>query len=878
MILNSPASRIALTLVLSLAVVSSTRGASPKLVTRWAAEVSAETAWPEYPRPQMVRDEWLNLNGEWDLAILDAAEQQPSEYPDKILAPYPIESQLSGVEKPLLPDQKAWYRREFRVPAAWGERRVLLHFGAVDWGAAVWLNGKRIGEHRGGFDPFSFDVTEALDANANNVLVVAVEDPTDSGSQPQGKQHLKPDGIWYTAVSGIWQTVWLEPTPQAAIRNLKTTPRLRDSVVDVVVDAVGVDDSMEIEVSAVVDGDVVASASGRSGSLLTLEIPDPHSWSPDDPFLYDLEVRLVKSGEIVDRVSSYFGFRSIELGPDRNGHVRMLFNGEPLFQYGPLDQGYWPDGLYTPPTEEAMVFDLKQAKRLGFNMVRKHVKVEQARWYYWCDRLGLLVWQDMPNGGEHAPWPADGVETTRTAESAQQYRVELKAMVDALYNFPCIVTWVPFNEGWGQFDTVEVSDWLKAYDPSRLVIAASGGNDFGAGHIDDDHFYPGPGSPPAEPDRAAVVGEFGGLGLPMEGHTWRDKENWGYLSFQKPDQLTNEYGDLIARLRPLVESHLSAAVYTQLTDVEVEVNGLITYDREVVKPDVMEVRRANLALHSAIPTQPPAVRAAASALAWWRFEAGEPDQQVANVSSRMGAIAAHDFSGRNNHLYAFFEASAPAITTTHPSRPLSIPGVVNRQSLDDRLAPEAPAPSRDLYTNPEQSLTHMDLLDRYPLRDFTIEASFCPESIDREQIVLAKEEDVGGTITPQLQLGLLGNPPAIVFELLSPSGEQVRLTSDIDVVEGEWRHVAVTCEKGELSLQVADEHGRSSDPVKVSIDTSPLWRRGTWVVGRGSVEGRMGRDYAGLIDEVRVSAKKLENAELLFGSPQATARNRDNNQ
>lgn len=866
--------RIVVMLALSLAVVTLTRAESPKLVTRWAAEVSTETPWPEYPRPQMVRDEWLNLNGKWDLAILDAAEQEPREYLDKILAPYPIESQLSGVEQPLLPEQKAWYRREFRVPASWGDRRVLLHFGAVDWSAVVWLNGKRIGEHRGGFDPFSFDVTDALVADAENVLVVAVEDPSDTGSQPQGKQHLKPDGIWYTAVSGIWQTVWLEPTPHAAIQKLKTTPRLNDSAVEVVVDAVGADDSMEVEVSAVVEGEVIASVSGPPGKALKLEISDARPWSPDDPYLYDLEVRLVSGGKTIDKVGSYFGFRSIELGTDRNGHVRMLFNGEPLFQYGPLDQGYWPDGLYTPPTEEAMVFDLKQAKRLGFNMVRKHVKVESARWYYSCDRLGLLVWQDMPNGGELAQWPADGVETTRSAESAQQYRVELKAMIDSLYNFPCIVTWVPFNEGWGQFDTAAVTEWVESYDPSRLVIAASGGNDFGVGHIDDDHFYPGPGSPPAEPKRAAVVGEFGGLGLPMEGHTWRDKENWGYLSFQTPEQLTTEYGDLIARLRPQVESHLSAAVYTQLTDVEVEVNGLITYDREVVKPDVMEVRRANLAIHSAIPPQAPATRAAASALAWWRFEAGEPDQQVANVSSRMGAIAAHDFSGRNNHLYAFFEASAPAITTEHPVSPLSILGVVNRQSLDDRLAPEAPAPSRDLYTNPEQSLTHMDLLDRYPLRDFTIEVSFFPQSTKTEQVVLAKEEDVGGKITPLLQVGLLGSPPGIVFEMLTESGESVRLTSDSDVVAGEWRHVAVTCENGKLSLHAADDHGGFSKPVTVQVDASPLGRRGTWVVGRGSAEGRMGRDFVGLVDEVRISTKKLADSELLFGSPQSPARNR----
>ncbi len=869
--------RTPVTLAIFLAAVAPAYSDAPKLVTRWAADVSAESPWPEYPRPQMVREKWLNLNGKWDLAILDSAGEAPSEYPDKILVPYPIESQLSGVERPLLPEQKAWHRRTFRVPAGWSDQRVLLHFGAVDWRAEVWLNGKRVGEHRGGFDPFTFDVTDAVVADAENVLVVAVTDPTDSGSQPQGKQHLRPDGIWYTAVSGIWQTVWLEPTPRAAIRRLKTTPRLDDSLVEVVVDAVGVDDSMELEVNAVVDGAVVASVSGVPGKPLKLEVEQPHRWSPDDPYLYDLDVRLVQSGKTLDRVDSYFGFRSIELGRDRNGHVRMMFNGEPLFQYGPLDQGYWPDGLYTPPTEEAMVFDLKQAKRLGFNMVRKHVKVESARWYHWCDRLGLLVWQDMPSGGEHAQWPADGMETSRSAASADQYRVELKAMIDALDTFPCIVTWVPFNEGWGQFDTAAVSAWVESYDPSRLVIAASGGNDFGVGHIDDDHFYPGPGAPPAEPDRAAVVGEFGGLGLPIEGHTWRDKENWGYLSFQTPAQLTTEYGDLVARLRPMVESHLSAAVYTQLTDVEVEVNGLITYDREIVKPDVMEVRRANLALHSAIPPQTPAARAAASALAWWRFEAGEPDQPVANVSSRMGAIAAHDFSGRNNHLYAFFEASAPAITTARPRLPLTIPGVVNRQSLDDRLSPAAPAPSRDLYTNPEQSLTHMNLVDRYPLRDFTIEASFCPQSLEQEQVVLAKEEDIGGTITSLLQLGLLGNPLQITLEVRTDAGEPIRLTSDIDLVAGEWRHVAVLCEDGQIRLRTTDDDGRTTASVAAPMDASPLRRRGTWVVGRGSSDGHMGRDYLGLIDEVRISTKRLADSELLFGRPQSAAGHRDMN-
>jgi hypothetical protein len=841
---------------------------SHPLVTRWAKDVSPESVWPEYPRPQLVRSDWLNLNGEWQLTITEKQEIPPTSFPDKILVPFPMESHLGGLGRTLSSSQRAWYQREFEIDPSWKDQKLLLHFGAVDWHAEVWVNGVRAGEHRGGYDPFTFDITDLAKFGEENVLVVGVSDPSDSGSQPRGKQRRVPKGIWYTPVSGIWQTVWLEPVPTSYVSGLKITPSYEDSTVTVVVDVEQATPSTVITLEAKDQGAVVASVQKPAGEPIVLKIDDARPWSPNAPFLYDLEVTLADGATTVDQVTSYFGMRSIKLGPDRNGRIRMLLNGEPLFQFGPLDQGYWPDGLYTAPSDEALRYDLEVAKRLGFNMVRKHVKVEPARWYYWCDRIGLLVWQDMPNGGEHAPWPADGLEVQRSAESAAQYRNELKAMVDALGNFPSSVVWVPFNEAWGQFDTESVTDWLEEYDPTRLIISASGGNDFGCGHINDDHFYPGPGGPPAERDRAAVLGEFGGLGLPVPGHTWQQERNWGYRSFQTQEQLTSAYEEVIAKLRPLVESHLSAAVYTQATDVEIEVNGLMTYDREIIKADEDAVRLANASLFAPLPVQSDAQRVAASVLAWWRFEEGSSGDPVVDLRKRMGAIAARDSSGHNNHLYAFSPDNAPSISNLVPQRSLGLIKADNKLCLNDTASPRNGALTCDLYTNPEISRTHMDAVDRFPFSVWTIEASFCLSRPTGEQVVLAKEENRAGTMIPLFQLGVFGSPPKIGVELLDHANENIVIHSNVSPKANEWWHVAVTCDNGFVKLFVADDDYSKKYLLvgKARIEGSMTRRGGTWLVGRGCESGKMGRDYLGWIDEIRVSTMALEESQFLFGS------------
>ena len=412
------------------------------------------------------------------------------------------------MRQPVSETQRLWYRRTFRATVSPGNR-LLLHFGAVDWDATVFVNGQRLGEHRGGYDPFSFDITDALRPGGAQELVVAVWDPTDAGDQPRGKQVREPHGIWYTAVTGIWQTVWLEPVPSAYITDLDFAPDLDSSRVVLRVRADGAADGERITATAFAEGRQVGTVEGALDQPLTLAIPDPHAWSPDDPFLYDLRVRLASG----DSVSSYFGMRTIAVRRDDLGVLRLFLNGRPLFEYGPLDQGWWPDGLYTAPTDAALKYDIETMRRLGFNLARKHVKVEPDRWYYHADKLGLLVWQDMPSG------------RNRTPESRSEFGTELKHVVDALRDHPSIVMWVPFNEGWGQHDTERYTTWLQAYDSTRLVNSASGWTDHGTGDVVDLHAYPGPTIPANDERRARVLGEFGGLGLPLEGHTWLDRRS-----------------------------------------------------------------------------------------------------------------------------------------------------------------------------------------------------------------------------------------------------------------------------------------------------------------------------------------------------------------
>jgi hypothetical protein len=633
---------------------------APGLKTRWGVRVTPEGPLPEYPRPQMVRGGWISLNGLWELAIVPGSEDQPEAFPDRILVPFPVESALSGVGGRVSPSDRVWYRRTFSLAGRpgslgglGGTTRWLLHFGAVDWETEVFLNGERLGTHRGGYDPFTFDVTEALRVGEDQELVVAVRDPTDAGDQPRGKQVLDPHGIWYTAVTGIWQTVWLEPVPGTYVEGLAIVPDLPGERVTVRVEVRGDEPDPMVTVVALQEGRVISQASGRPGELLGLPIPHPRPWSPDDPFLYDLRVSL--SGGVdrpgtrgpawtdprgaggtpasVDEVRSYFGMRSVAVGPDAGGRPRLLLNGVPLFQYGLLDQGWWPDGLYTAPTDEALRSDIARSREMGFNLIRKHVKVEPARWYYHADREGILVWQDMPSGDNEPP------------EAREEFALELERVVGSLGNHPSIVMWVPFNEGWGQHETERYAEWLKSHDPTRLVDPASGWTDEGGGDVLDVHRYPGPGWPEPEdllrfappagtgvggqplfPElRVAVLGEFGGLGLPLPGHTWEEEENWGYRSFENLEDLNRAYRELLFQLRPLIGEGLAAAVYTQTTDVEVEVNGMMTYDREIVK-----LSEEAVALNRSLFGPPPLLReilpTSREVAQLWRFTEEDPGE------------------------------------------------------------------------------------------------------------------------------------------------------------------------------------------------------------------------------------------------------------
>ena len=553
------------------------------LTTRWTKDVSPENALPEYPRPQMVRKDWTNLNGLWQYAIRQRSDEAPAKWDGEILVPYPVESALSGVKKTVGPDQRLWYQRYFDVKRKPGER-VLLHFGAVDWRCTVWVNDKQVGQHSGGYDPFTFDITDAL-RDERNDLVIAVWDPSDTDTQPRGKQVLKPHGIFYTSVTGIWQTVWLETVPERHIESLRIVPDIDRKRVSVTATVSG---SNKARVKVKIGRD---EREGNAGEPIQMEVPNAKLWSPDEPHLYDFKVELLNGSRVVDRVDSYFGMRKIEVKKDDRGVNRLWLNNEVVFQYGPLDQGWWPDGLYTAPTDEALKYDIEMTKKFGMNMIRKHVKVEPARWYYWCDKLGMLVWQDMVSG-----------DAEKTDESKANYRKELKAMIDALRNAPSIVMWVPFNEGWGQYDTPEVAEWVKKYDPSRPVNEASGWNDQGSGDVSDMHSYPGPGMREPEDKRVGVLGEFGGLGMPVKGHTWQAEKNWGYVSYDTPEKLTDAYVDLLTLMRPLIGQGLSAAVYTQTTDVEIEVNGIMTYDREVVKMDEGRIAEAAKKLYATPPT------------------------------------------------------------------------------------------------------------------------------------------------------------------------------------------------------------------------------------------------------------------------------------
>lgn len=565
---------------------------SVQIQTRWAKEVTPANTLKEYPRPQMVRPQWQNLNGLWSYAITAKDAKVPVKYDGRILVPYPLESALSGVKGSLQPEQNLWYKRSFNKPVLKSGERALLHFGAVDWQATVFLNGKRLGEHSGGYTAFDFDITNALKPGLNQ-LTLKVFDPTDKGIGPHGKQVLAPGGIMYTPSSGIWQTVWLEEVPAASISNIKQTPDVDKGLLNMTVTA---PEGYTVIATASAGGQTVGRAEGKSNTNIELPLQGAGGlrlWSPDDPFLYDLTVQLSKNGKVIDQVKSYFGMRKIEVKKDDKGIERIFLNGKYTYNLGTLDQGFWPDGLYTAPTDDALKFDIQAIKAMGFNTIRKHIKIEPARWYYWADKLGMLVWQDMVN-------PAN-----TTKECQDEFEKESKETIAQLYNHPSITTWVVFNEGWAAYDQGRVTQMVKDADPSRIVDGHTGENYFRGSPKDvnkkwensdltDIHAYPPPSIPPYLTGKARVLGEFGGIGVPIERHVWDDfAAGWGYGKTVGPKTMIVQYTAMTDTLKALEAQGLSGSIYTQPFDVETEQNGLMTYDRELIKMPLATMREIN---------------------------------------------------------------------------------------------------------------------------------------------------------------------------------------------------------------------------------------------------------------------------------------------
>jgi beta-galactosidase/beta-glucuronidase len=568
--------------------------ATGHMMTKYAATVGPTSAWVEYPRPQLVRPQWTSLNGLWNYAITTGQPAPPAHWEGQILVPFPLESSLSGVYRSLRPDQVLWYKRQFEFSRPSTGARVLLHFEAVNYITEVVVNGKNIGHHQGGYDPFTLDITDALAESKTQDLVVKVVNPTGEGNypyQPRGKLSLTPGEIFYTDASGIWQTVWLETVPEAYVSDLLIVPDIDQQRAVVTVESgenkPASPQSDRVTIELLDDaGKTISTSSGAVNTSLALAIKDVHLWSASDPYLYGLRITYGS-----DAVTSYFGMRKVEVRKDSGGIQRIFVNNEPLFLFGPLDQGFWPDGIYLAPSDAALRSDLEYEKTIGCNMVRKHVKVEPQRWYYWADKLGLLVWQDFPSPQDFHQ-KRGTPDHTRPQDQAEQIEKEMKAMVDAHRNHPCIMMWVAFNEGWGQYDTVRIAHLFKSWDPTRLVDDASGWNDFGAGDVLDDHTYPWPKPVPLQTDRASVLGEFGGAGFPIPGHLWNpqgqtsDEHDLPYAAAQEPWILGR-----LETLRDLAARGLSAAVYTQLSDVENEVNGFLTYDRTTVQkvnPDAVQ--------------------------------------------------------------------------------------------------------------------------------------------------------------------------------------------------------------------------------------------------------------------------------------------------
>lgn len=572
--------------------------AGNKIKTIWGEQLNPENVLPEYPRPIMEREKWLNLNGLWKFAIRPKNEPQPASFEKKILVPFAVESSLSGLGLRVTENDALWYQRTFNLPREWNGSNILLHFGGSDWQTSVWVNNIKVGEHQGAYTPFYFDITPALKKNEPNEITVRVWDPTDKGPQPRGKQVSNPEGVWYTPVSGIWQTVWVEPVNANYICALKTTPDIDKNQVIITTETPGSLTDALIEVQVKEGGKTIARAAAVNGQQIIVPMPaNVKLWSPETPQLYQLEVTLTQQHKVLDKISSYVAMRKYSYKRDARGILRFQLNNKDQFQLGPLDQGWWPDGLYTAPSDEALRYDIQKTKDLGFNMIRKHIKVEPARWYTHCDQLGIIVWQDMPSGDKNFEWQNrnyfNGAEPVRTPESAAIFKKEWKEVIDFLYSYPCIGVWVPFNEAWGQFNTCEIASWTKQYDPTRPVNPASGGNFYTCGDILDLHNYPHPEMYLFDAQRVNVLGEFGGIGQKMDKHLWEPEKNWGYIDFKNSDESTTQYEKYAQQLLGLIGTGFSAAVYTQTTDVEIEVNGLMTYDRKVVKFDEKRLYKIN---------------------------------------------------------------------------------------------------------------------------------------------------------------------------------------------------------------------------------------------------------------------------------------------
>ena len=570
-----------------------------KIKTKWAEKLDPNNIWPEYPRPQLERKEWLNLNGPWSYSIRETDFLKPEKPDGKILVPFSLESSLSGVMGTINEKQILWYEKEFILPENWKNKKILLHFGAVDWKCTLYINDAKIGEHEGGYSPFYFDITNRLNKEGKNKIILRVYDPTNYGYQPVGKQTKNPGSIWYTPISGIWQTVWLEPVSEDFIDKLEINNDFDNKQIKVTF-KLNSDKNLPIKVTLIYDNKEIEKIENTSNKEIIIQIPDEdfHEWSPSEPNLYYLKAELFsESGDLIDSIQSYTAVRKIESRPSSNGYKRIFLNNKPIFNMGTLDQGYWPDGLYTPPSEEAMIYDIQKLKDLGFNTIRKHIKIEPFRYYYACDKIGMLLWQDMPSGniGGNQWEPhsiGGGTDVKRTQASKDNYYKEWGEIIDNLKFFQSIIIWVPFNEAWGQFDTEAAVEFTRKKDPLRLINAASGGNHRICGDILDLHNYPHPDQYLKEESLINVLGEYGGLGLEIKGHTWKD-DNWGYAVLDSKEKVTERYVEYIDSLIHFVDTGFAAAIYTQTTDVESEINGLITYDREELKILEDPIKKAN---------------------------------------------------------------------------------------------------------------------------------------------------------------------------------------------------------------------------------------------------------------------------------------------